>query len=84
MCVSRVCTHIHRHLSLHRRPLGNYALPSQMHPIYCSGASLLHTCVERGGAVRSALGSSVIWITSSTTPSTPFSCTLPLTIYKGM
>ena len=31
------------------------------------------TCVERGGAVRSALGSSVIWITTSTTPSTPFS-----------
>src|SRR3954465_8820180 len=30
------------------------------------------TCVERGGAVRSALGSSVIWITMSTTPSTPF------------
>src|SRR4051812_33560327 len=30
------------------------------------------TCVERGGAVRSALGSSVIWITTSTTPSTPF------------
>src|SRR3990170_5582463 len=29
-------------------------------------------CVERGGAVRSALGSSVIWITASTTPSTPF------------
>ena len=29
-------------------------------------------CVERGGAVRSALGSSVIWITTSTTPSTPF------------
>ena len=35
--------------------------------------SLLRTCVERGGAVRSALGSSVIWITTSTTPSTPFS-----------
>ena len=34
---------------------------------------LLRTCVERGGAVRSALGSSVIWITTSTTPSTPFS-----------
>ena len=31
------------------------------------------TCVERGGVVRSALGSSVIWITTSTTPSTPFS-----------
>ena len=31
------------------------------------------TCVEHGGAVRSALGSSVIWITTSTTPSTPFS-----------
>ena len=31
------------------------------------------TCVERGGAVRSALGSPVIWITTSTTPSTPFS-----------
>ena len=31
------------------------------------------TCVERGGAVRSALGSSVIWITTSMTPSTPFS-----------
>ena len=31
-----------------------------------------HTCVERGGAVRSALGSPVIWITSSTTPSSPF------------
>ena len=31
------------------------------------------TCVERGGAVRSALGSSVIWITTSTTPSTPSS-----------
>ena len=30
------------------------------------------TCVERGGAVRSALGSPVIWITSSTTPSSPF------------
>ena len=30
------------------------------------------TCVERGGAVRSALGSPVIWITTSTTPSTPF------------
>ena len=30
------------------------------------------TCVERGGAVRSALGSSVIWITTSMTPSTPF------------
>ena len=35
--------------------------------------SPLRTCVERGGAVRSALGSSVIWITTSTTPSTPFS-----------
>ena len=34
---------------------------------------LNRTCVERGGAVRSALGSSVIWITTSTTPSTPFS-----------
>ena len=34
--------------------------------------SPLRTCVERGGAVRSALGSSVIWITTSTTPSTPF------------
>src|SRR4051812_49830202 len=34
--------------------------------------SLGCTCVERGGAVRSALGSSVIWITTSTTPSTPF------------
>ena len=33
----------------------------------------LRTCVERGGAFRSALGSSVIWITTSTTPSTPFS-----------
>ena len=32
-----------------------------------------YTCVERGGAVRSALGSPVIWITMSTTPSTPFS-----------
>ena len=32
-----------------------------------------YTCVERGGAVRSALGSPVIWITTSTTPSTPFS-----------
>ena len=31
------------------------------------------TCVERGGAVRSALGSPVIWITTSTNPSTPFS-----------
>ena len=31
------------------------------------------TCVERGGAIRSALGSPVIWITTSTTPSTPFS-----------
>src|SRR4051812_13118449 len=31
------------------------------------------TCVERGGAVHSALGSPVIWITTSTTPSTPFS-----------
>ena len=31
------------------------------------------TCVERGVVVRSALGSSVIWITTSTTPSTPFS-----------
>ena len=30
------------------------------------------TCVERGGAVCSALGSSVSWITASTTPSTPF------------
>ena len=35
--------------------------------------SLLRTCVERGGAVRSTLGSPVIWITTSTTPSTPFS-----------
>ena len=35
--------------------------------------SLLRTCVEHGGAVRSALGSSVIWITTSATPSTPFS-----------
>ena len=35
--------------------------------------SPLRTCVEHGGAVRSALGSSVIWITTSTTPSTPFS-----------
>ena len=34
--------------------------------------SLHRTCVERGGAVRSALGSSVIWITTSTSPSTPF------------
>ena len=31
------------------------------------------TCVEHGGVVRSVLGSSVIWITTSTTPSTPFS-----------
>ena len=31
------------------------------------------TCGECGGAVRSALGSSVIWITTRTTPSTPFS-----------
>ena len=31
------------------------------------------TCVERGGAVRLALGSPVIWITTRTTPSTPFS-----------
>ena len=31
------------------------------------------TCVERGGAVRSTLGSPVIWITTSTTPSTLFS-----------
>ena len=31
------------------------------------------TCVEHGGAVRSALGSPVIWITMSTTPLTPFS-----------
>ena len=30
------------------------------------------TCVERGGAIRSALGSPVIWIMTSTTPSTPF------------
>ena len=30
------------------------------------------TCVEHGGAFRSALGSSVIWVTTSTTPSTPF------------
>ena len=29
-------------------------------------------CVERGGVVRSALGSSVICIMTSTTPSTPF------------
>ena len=29
-------------------------------------------CVERGCAVRSALGSPVIWIMTSTTPSTPF------------
>ena len=42
------------------------------------------TCVECGGVVRSALGSSVIWITASTTPSTPFTSTLPLAIYKGM
>ena len=34
---------------------------------------LNRTCVERGGAVHSALGSSVIWITTSTTPSTLFS-----------
>ena len=34
--------------------------------------SLLRTCVERGGAVRSALGSPVIWITSSTPSSSPF------------
>ena len=33
---------------------------------------LFRTCVERGGAVRSVLGSSVIRITSSTTPSSPF------------
>ena len=32
-----------------------------------------HTCVECGGVVHSALGSSVIWITTSTTPSTLFS-----------
>ena len=31
------------------------------------------TCVEREGAVRSALGSPVIWITMSMAPSTPFS-----------
>ena len=31
------------------------------------------TCVEHGGAVRSALGSLVIWIMTSTTPSTLFS-----------
>ena len=30
-------------------------------------------CVERGCAVRSVLGSPVVWITTSTTPSTPFS-----------
>src|SRR3954471_12015635 len=30
------------------------------------------TCVERGGAVRAALGSPVIWITSCTTTSSPF------------
>ena len=30
------------------------------------------TCVERGGAVRSALGSPVIWIMSSTTSSSSF------------
>ena len=29
-------------------------------------------CVEHGGAVRSALGSPVIWITSSTPSSSPF------------
>ena len=33
---------------------------------------LFRTCVERGGAVRSVLGSSVIRIMSSTTPSSPF------------
>ena len=42
------------------------------------------TCVEHGGAVRSALGSLVIWITTSTTPSSTFIGTLPLAIYKGM
>ena len=31
------------------------------------------TCVKHGGAIRSALGSSVIWIATSTTHSTPFS-----------
>ena len=31
------------------------------------------TCVERGGAVCSALGSPVIWITTTMTPSSPFS-----------
>ena len=41
-------------------------------------------CVERGGAFHLALGSLVIWITTRTTPSTPFSLTLPHAIYKGM
>ena len=41
------------------------------------------TCVELGGAVRSALGSPVIWITTSMTPSTPFSLTLPLSDLQG-
>ena len=33
---------------------------------------LFRTCVERGGAVRSVLGSPVIWITSCSTTSSPF------------
>ena len=51
-------------------------LPQPLHPpcwIKAREMSSLRTGVERGGAVHSALGSSVIWITTSTTPSTPFS-----------
>ena len=51
-------------------------LPQPLPPpcwIKARATSSLRTCLERGGAVRSALGSSVIRITSSTTPSTPFS-----------
>ena len=42
------------------------------------------TCVERGGAVRSALGSPVIWITTSTTPSSAFLQCFRIAIYNGM
>ena len=46
--------------------------------------SLGCTCVERGGAVRLALGSPVIWIMTSTTPSTRSLERFRIAIYKGM
>ena len=62
-------------------------LPQPLPPPCCIKAretSPFRTCVEREGAVRSALGSPVIWITTSTTPSTRSLERFRIAIYKGM